>query len=124
MSIIQALEKIVGPSRITKKKAVCEAYKYNCFLGREWEMKPDIVVMAETTEQVSEIVKAANEYRVPIYPKGSMGGGGLGGAFRGGILLDLSLMEKIISINTETLKAVVEAGCSFYKLAQESGRGD
>ena len=124
MGIVKALEKIVGQRRVTDKKAVCEAYKYNCFLGREWEMKPDIVVMAETTEQVSEIVKAANEYEVPIYPKGTTGGGGLGGAFRGGILLDLSLMEKIISINTETQKAVVEAGCSFYKLAQELWKRD
>jgi FAD/FMN-containing dehydrogenase len=85
-------------------------------------MKPDIVVLAETTEQVSEIVKAANIFKVPITPKGTTGGGGLGGAFRGGILLDLSLMEKIISINTDTLKAIVEPGCSFYKLAQELWR--
>lgn len=119
MDILNELEKIVGHTRVTNERAVCESYKYNPFLGREWKNKPDIVVLAETTEQVARIVKAANEYKVPIYPKGTMGGGGLGGAFRGGILLDLSLMEKIISIDTETLKAVVEPGCSFYKLAQE-----
>src|SRR4030042_5790755 len=82
-------------------------------------MKADIVVLAETGEQVSEIIKVANKYRVPVTPKGAMGGGGLGGTFRGGILLDLSLMEKIISIDIESLKAVVESGCSFYKLSQE-----
>jgi FAD/FMN-containing dehydrogenase len=121
MDIVKALEKIVGPDRVTTEKAVCDAYKYNCFMGREWveKLKPDIVVLAETTEQVSEIVKAANIYKVPITPKGTMGGGGLGGAFKGGILLDFSLMEKIISINTDTLKAVAEPGCSFYKLSQE-----
>jgi hypothetical protein len=119
MNIMQALEGIVGPNRVTSEKAVCEAYKYNPWLGREWSMKPDIVVLAETTEQVSQIVKAANAYKVPVTPKGPMGGGGLGGAFRGGILLDLSLMDRIISINTDTLKAVVESGCSFYQLAQE-----
>jgi hypothetical protein len=119
MDILQALERIVGPNRVTNETAVCEAYKYSCFLGKQWAVRPDIVVLAETTEQVSEIVKAANTYKVPVTPKGTMGGGGLGGAYKGGILLDLSLMEKILSIDTTTLKAVVEPGCSFYKLAQE-----
>lgn len=119
MEILKALEKIVGRQRVTNTEAVCQSYKYNCFLGKEWEMKPDIVVLAETTKQVSEIIKAANKYKVPVTPKGAMGGGGLGGTLNGGILLDLSLMEKIISINTKTLKAVVESGCSFYKLSQE-----
>jgi FAD/FMN-containing dehydrogenase len=119
MDIVKALENIVGPRRVSNSQAVLQSYKYNCWLGREWEMKPDIVVLAETTEQVSAILKAANKYKVPVTPKGTMGGGGLGGTFKGGILLDLSLMEKIISINTDTLKAVAEAGCSFYKLSQE-----
>ena len=121
MDILRALEAIVGPSRVSSEKAVCEGYKYNPWLGREWSehLRPDIVVLAETTEQVSEVVKAANTYKVPITPKGLLGGGGLAGAFRGGILLDLSPMDRIISIDPETLKAVVEPGCSFYRLAQE-----
>jgi len=119
MSVWHALANIVGPKGVTNERVVCEAYKYSCFRGKQWSVIPDIVVLAETTEQVSEIVKAANKYKVPVTPKGPMGGGGLGGAYKGGILLDLSLMEKIISIDTETLKAVVEPGCSFYKLAQE-----
>ena len=119
MDVLKALEKVVGPKRVTNSEAVCQSYKYNCFLGKEWEMKPDLVVLAETTEQVSEIIKAANRYNVPITPKGAMGGGGLGGSLRGGILLDLSLMERIVSIDVDRLKAVVEAGCSFYALSQE-----
>jgi glycolate oxidase len=119
MDVLKALEKVVGPKRVTNSEAVCQSYKYNCFLGKEWEMKPDIVVLAETTEEVSGIIKAANQHGVPVTPKGAMGGGGLGGTFRGGILLDLSLMERIISIDVHRLKAVAEAGCSFYKLSQE-----
>jgi glycolate oxidase len=119
MEIISALQKIVGSDRVSTSEAVCQSYEYNCFLGKEWEMKPDIVILAETTEQISKIIKVANKYHVPVTPKGAMGGGGLGGTLKGGILLDLSLMEKIISIDTESLKAVVEPGCSFYKLSQE-----
>jgi FAD/FMN-containing dehydrogenase len=119
MEITNTLEKIVGPGRVSDSEVICQSYQFNCWLGREWEMKPDIVVLAETTEEVSKIVKAANQFNVPVTPKGAMGGGGLGGTIKGGILLDLSLMEKIISINSDTLKVVAEAGCSFYKLSQE-----
>jgi FAD/FMN-containing dehydrogenase len=113
------LEKIVGPDRVTDSEAVCQGYQFNPFLGKKWVMKPDMVVMAETTEQVSQILKAANRYKVPITPKGAIGLTGVGGALKGGILLDLALMDKIISIDVENMKAVAEAGCSFYKLAQE-----
>lgn len=121
MDIVQALENVVGPRRISTDTAVRDAYKYNPWIGREWtdHLRPDIVVLAETTEEVSEIVKVANKYEVPVTPKGLLGGGGLGGAFKGGILLDLSRMDKILSIDPRTMKAIVEPGCSFYRLAQE-----
>ena len=100
MAILQALESIVGPDRVTDQPAVCDGYKYNPWLGREWSsrLRPDIVVLAQTTEQVSKIVKAARHHHVPITPKGllgggGLGGGGLGGTFRGGILLDLCPMD-------------------------------
>jgi hypothetical protein len=121
MEILEALERIVGPNMVSADPAVCGAYKYNPWIGQEWtdHLKPDIVVLAKTTEQVSEIVKAANQYHVPVTPKGLLGGGGLGGAFKGGILLDLSKMDKILMIDPVTMKAIVEPGCSFYRFVQE-----
>jgi glycolate oxidase len=119
VEIIGTLEKIVGPDRVSTSETVCQTYQFNCFLGKKWVMKPDIVVLAETTEEVSEILKAANRYKVPVTPKGSAGGGGLGGPLRGGILLDLSPMDKIITLDVTNMKVVAEAGCSFFKLSQE-----
>jgi glycolate oxidase len=119
MEIISALEKIVGPDRVSTSDSVCLSYSFNCFLGKDIVRKPDIVVMAETVEQVSEILKAANQYKVPVTPKGAVGGAGTGGPVKGGILLDLALMDRIISIDTVNMKAVAEAGCSFFKLSQE-----
>ena len=124
MGIIQALQNIVGAKHVSTAEPIRECCQYNAFMAKEFDLKPDIVVLAETTEQVSAIIKAANEYKVPLTPKGAQGSGGLGGTFKGGIHLDLSLMEKIISIDTNTLKAVAEAGCSFYKLAQELFKKD
>jgi glycolate oxidase len=119
VEIVSALEEIAGPDRVSTSEIVCLSYSFNCFFSKDIVIKPDIVVMAETVEQVSEIVKAANQYKVPVTPKGAVGGGGHGGPLRGGILLDLALMDKIVLIDTANMKAIAEAGCSFFKLSQE-----
>ncbi len=119
MEIMNALQKIVGPDRVTDSETLCLTYSFNPFIGKEMQMKPDIVVMAETTEQVSEILRVANQYKVPVTPKGGVGGGGLGGPKRGGILLDLTLMDKITMVDVDNMKVIAEAGCSFFKLSQE-----
>ena len=119
MTILSDLESIVGSDRVSSAEAVCLSYAYNAILGKEVVRKPDIVVMPRTTEEVSRIVKAANQHRVPVTPKGVVGATGHGGPLRGGILLDLTLMDAILLIDPVNMKAVAEAGCSFFKLAQE-----
>jgi D-lactate dehydrogenase (cytochrome) len=74
---------------------------------------PDAVVFAASTEEVVEVVRTCARHRAPIVPFGA--GTSLEGqvnAPRGGISLDLSQMSRILSVNTEDLDAVVEAGCS------------
>jgi glycolate oxidase len=119
MEIISALQNIVGPDRVSTSEAVCLSYAFNCFLGKDVVRKPDIIVMPETPEQVSEILKAANRYNVPVTPKGAVGSAGTGGPLKGGILLDMALMDRIVLIDTVNMKAIAEAGCSFFKLSQE-----
>ena len=119
MEIIQAIEKIVGPDRVSDSECVCLSYAYNAILGKDVVRKPDIVVMPKTAEEISEIIKLANEYKVPITPKGVTGTSGHGGCLRGGILLDLTLMDKILLIDPVNMKTVAEAGCSFFKLSHE-----
>ncbi len=119
MSILSDLEAIVGPDRLSTSDVVCLSYAYNAILGKEVVRKPDIVVMPRTTDEVSGVIKAANEHRVPVTPKGVVGATGHGGPLRGGILLDLTLMDKILAIDPVNMKAVTEAGCSFFKLSQE-----
>jgi glycolate oxidase len=119
MGIVSALEKIVGHDRVSTAEPVCLSYSFNIGYTRDIVRKPDIVVMAETVEQVTEILKLANQYKVPVTPKGAAGGAGTGGPLKGGILLDLALMDRIILIDPINMKAIAEAGCSFYRLSQE-----
>lgn len=119
LDIIAELREIVGSDHVSTSDAVRMSYAYNCFLGKDVVMKPDVVAMPQTVEQISGILKAANKYKVPVTPKGAVGGAGHGGSLRGGILLDLALMDKIWLVDPVNMKAVADAGCSFFKLAQE-----
>jgi D-lactate dehydrogenase (cytochrome) len=74
---------------------------------------PDAVVWVESTEEVRDIVRVANEHRVPIIPFGA--GTSLEGhvnAPYGGISVDFSRMNRVLAVNERDLDCVVEAGVS------------
>ena len=75
--------------------------------------RPDWVVMPNSTEEVRQIVLLANREGIPIVP---MGGGlvlsGLTRALKGGILVDMKRMNRILEVNESSRYAVVEAGAS------------
>jgi D-lactate dehydrogenase (cytochrome) len=72
---------------------------------------PAAVVFAESTLDVSDAVKLASEYAVPVIPFGV--GSSLEGhllAVQGGISIDLSRMNRVLAINDEDLTVTVQAG--------------
>ena len=78
---------------------------------------PDAVIMPESTEEVSEIVRVCAEHRVPIIPFGV--GSSLEGhvnAPGGGISLDMAGMNKVIEVHPEDLDCVVEPGITRQEL--------
>ncbi|MEJ5347832.1 MAG: FAD-linked oxidase C-terminal domain-containing protein [Desulfosoma sp.] len=72
---------------------------------------PEAVVTARNEHQVVRLMELANRYRFPVTPRG-MGTGLAGGAspIEGGVVLDLSGMNRILCIDTKNLVAVVEPG--------------
>ena len=72
---------------------------------------PDAVVRATTDEEVAEALRLASVHGVPVVPRG--GGSGVMGAavpHAGGIVVDVSGMDRIVEIDEESLTATVEAG--------------
>ena len=72
---------------------------------------PDAVVFPTSTTEVSEIVKVCATHEVPVIPYGT--GTSLEGhvnAPAGGICVDMSRMDKIVSVNAEDLDCVVQPG--------------
>ncbi|WWC73383.1 uncharacterized protein I206_107350 [Kwoniella pini CBS 10737] len=81
---------------------------------------PNVVVYAESTEDVSIVMKLANEYRIPVTP--FSGGTSLEGHITcpyGGICVDLSRMDKILELHAEDSDAVVQAGCQWEAINEE-----
>ncbi len=72
---------------------------------------PQVVVHARSAQDVSQVLRYANEHGIPVTPQGSRVGY-VGGAvpLRGGIALSLAKMNRILEINTADGVAVVEPG--------------
>jgi D-lactate dehydrogenase (cytochrome) len=81
---------------------------------------PDAVAFARTTDEVAAVVRACATHRVPVIPFGV--GTSLEGhvqAVAGGVSLDLSGMDRVLSVNAEDLDCRVEAGVTREQLNLE-----
>jgi D-lactate dehydrogenase (cytochrome) len=81
---------------------------------------PDAVVFAESTEDVVEAVLACREHRFPIIPFGT--GSSLEGhllAVHGGLTIDVSRMNRVLTVAPEDLLCTVQAGVTRKQLNAE-----
>ena len=79
------------------------------FDGSVEKARPDLVVFPHTTEEVSRIVKLAAHHEIPIVGRGA-GTGLSGGALArgGGVMIVFARMNKILDIDLEGRRAVVQ----------------
>ena len=81
---------------------------------------PAGVVFAESTQDVADALRLCNEYRVPVIAFGV--GSSIEGhllAVQGGISLDVSRMNKVLSVNAEDLTVTVQPGITRKQLNDE-----
>jgi len=107
--ILSQLQKIIGEEGVLTTKEDLYAYSYDS--TATWTHLPDVVVMPTTTDQISQVLKLANENKVPVTPRG--GGTNVSGGsipIKGGIVLCTTRMNKILDINKTNLTATVEPG--------------
>jgi glycolate oxidase len=111
MDICRFLADIVGEDFVSNRQE--ELYMYSRDPGAQQPRKVDYVAMPRTVEEVQKIVELANKEMIPITP---MGGGftlsALTVPVKGGILLDMKRMDRIIEVNEKDRYAIVEAGVS------------
>ena len=122
--ILRELKDIVGEKNVISGSAeALENYARDSSDVRPH--MPDAVIMPESTEHVSAVMKIASKFRIPVTPRGA--GSGLAGAavpLCGGIVLSMERMNRILEIDALNRVAVVEPGVvtnDLCKAAAEKG---
>jgi len=110
---------IVGPERVSDNVYFTHCYPSELLIryGVELIRPPDIVISPRTTKEVSEVVKVANKYKLPIVAAGAqlaLAGGVV--PIKGGIMVDTRGMDRVIEIDKENLLAIVQPGITVEKL--------
>lgn len=117
-AIYDRLKAIVGADRVDVRAETLEKYSKDQSFVRP--CLPDYVVFAQTVEEVQDVVKAANDTKTPVVPVSSgMNSRGAAIPKDGGIILDLSQMNKIEQINDREGWAVIGPGVTYGQLAAE-----
>ncbi|MEP7145463.1 MAG: FAD-linked oxidase C-terminal domain-containing protein [bacterium] len=116
--ILSKLKEIVGEESVIKDNENLKLYSRD--YTENLSFNPEVVVKPLTTDEISKILILANEFKIPVVPRG--GGTGLsGGALPvyGGICISMERFKKIIEIDKENFQAIVEPGVITQVLMEE-----
>jgi (+)-pinoresinol hydroxylase len=100
---------------------------YSPFQGEPDERFASAAVAPYTVEEVRQVMRVANEYRIPIYPISTgknLGYGGSAPNLSGSVVLDLKRMNRILDVSERNASALVEPGVSyfdFYRYIKDNG---
>ncbi|MCC3358611.1 glycolate oxidase subunit GlcD [Bacillus sp. REN16] len=103
------LLKIVGPENYDDSNTGRLVYSYDA--TPQFQSMPDAMVAPRNKEEISEIVKVCNEYKIPIVPRGS-GTNLCAGTCptEGGVVLLFKHLNQILEIDEENLTITVQPG--------------
>ncbi len=109
------LRQAIGADKVKDDDIVLVTYMFDA--SPVPHRKPGFVVLPENKDDVIATLRLANKYNIPVtVMAGGVSMAGYSIASKGGIVLDMHRMDRIIEINTDSGYAVVEPGCSFDKL--------
>ena len=114
---VEYLRTLVDADRILVGDEISEDYSHD-ELGTVANY-PEVLMRVLSTEEVSAIMKYAYEQNIPVVVRGS--GTGLVGAcvpIYGGIMLETTLMNHILELDTENLTVTVEPGVLLMELSK------
>ena len=124
-AVRSALEAVVGPGHAFSGPERTVDYGHDEFSLKEIAREPELVLQPGTTEEVAAVLRIAGEHGVPVTPRG--GATGLCGGcvpVRGGLVLSLERMSRVLDIDTRNQMAVTEAGVrlsEFSKAVEDGG---
>src|SRR5215217_4059602 len=123
----EALLAALGPDAVSSEPARLDAFVADTYWPALHALaagtplaRADLVVRPRTEEEVARVVAIADEHRTPVVPWGG-GSGTQGGCLpvRGGIVLDLSGLDRILAIDERSLTVTAQAGVNGRRLEAE-----
>ncbi|KZS59672.1 FAD-binding oxidoreductase [Mycobacterium ostraviense] len=114
--ITARLVEIVGSANVLTRNAIPDDYSHDEELTQP-PQQPEYVVKPSTAEEVSQLLIAASDHRVPVTARGS--GCGLSGAARpceDGLLISFERMNRVLEVDTANQVAVVQPGVTLTEL--------
>lgn len=114
--VLNCLREIVGAENVVVDPTRVEPYGADAVKEK---FPPEAVVFPESTAEMVEILKLANEHRFPVTARGG-GVGYTGGAVpvEGGIVIGTDRMKKIIELNVDDLYVICQPGLTTYDIQQ------
>jgi glycolate oxidase len=108
LALIRELKTLLGPANVLSQTEDLILYEFD---GSVEKGRPEVVVFPHTTEEVSRILKLANQFHVPLVGRGA-GTGLSGGALArsGGVMVVFARMNRILELDIENCRAVVQPG--------------
>ncbi|MCC2256252.1 FAD-binding oxidoreductase [Ruminococcus sp. CLA-AA-H200] len=111
------LKTLTDPERVLTGTEISEDYSHDELGGIH--SYPDVLIRVMAETEISQIMKFAWQENIPVVVRGA--GTGLVGAcvaVRGGIMIDISGMNRILELDEETMTVTVEPGVLLMELAQ------
>ena len=108
--LVAGLRAIVGDAGVLSNPE--ELLVYECDAYTLERNPPQVVALPRTTGEVTAIVRLCARHKVPIIPRGA--GTSLSGAVlavTGGVMIALTRMNRVLSVDVRNRRALVEAGC-------------
>ena len=115
--LLRALKKLVGGKNVLTDESSLLLHAYDCSLSRT---RPDAVVEVSRAEDVAPILSLLATYQVPFVARGAATNhAGSCAPLKGGIILNLSRLNRILQIDTEHRTAWVEPGVITAQLQEK-----
>src|SRR5438876_347801 len=112
----------LGPERVARSEFDRMVYSHDfASLPKiallQWKLYPDFVALPQTTEEVAALVKLSDESLLQITPRGG-GTGWYGGSVpnRGGVLIDMRKMNRVLALDSDGRTVTAEAGLTWKDL--------
>jgi 4-cresol dehydrogenase (hydroxylating) flavoprotein subunit len=118
---IDGFTAVLGADRVLRTESDLREFR-DPFQFESWDdYTASAIVMPTTVEEVQEIVRVANDTKVPLWTHGTGRNNGYGGPaprVKGSVIVSLRNMNKVLEINEELGYALVEPGVRWFDLYQ------